>query len=266
MSLSSKNGWTDRHNRVYIYFTLEEAMERMGCGRGKAVRLFAQLDSVKGIGLIERKKQGLGKPARIYVKNLLEPAPAQSDSLDFPEENAPDFPEGDSPDFPEGDSPDFPETDASNTENNKTEYSQTERNHPSADGMDGMGDTAQREQLKAQICYNIEEEVLRARNPSCDREIDQIILLMTEVAASKRSTIRLDQQQLPQQQVKERLLTLQCEHIEYVLECMQNSAAPIHNIRAYLLTALYHAPETIDHYYAAQLNAAGFFSGDRAFA
>ena len=58
MSLSMKNGWMDSQNRIYIYFTLEDAVELLGCGHGKAVRLFSELDSVKGIGLIERKKQG----------------------------------------------------------------------------------------------------------------------------------------------------------------------------------------------------------------
>ena len=80
-----------------------------------------------------------------------------------------------------------------------------------------------------------------------------MVLLMTEVATSKRSTIRLDQQELPQPMVKERMLSLQCEHIEYVLESVKNSTTQIHNIRAYLLTALYHAPETIHHYYATQM-------------
>lgn len=107
--------------------------------------------------------------------------------------------------------------------------------------------------MKEQICYNIEYDVLFSRNPTCKQEIDEVVLLMTEAATSKRSTIRLDQQELPQPMVKERLLSLQCEHIEYVLECMKNSTAKIHNIRAYLLTALYHAPETIHHYYAAQM-------------
>ena len=45
-------------------------METLRGRSEKAVRLFAELDSKKGIGLIERKRQGLGKPAIIYVKNF----------------------------------------------------------------------------------------------------------------------------------------------------------------------------------------------------
>ena len=81
MSLSMKNGWMDSQNRIYIYFTLEDADGTCwAVGTGKAVRLFSELDSVKGIGLIERKKQGQGKPAKIYVKNFLEDEAADGDS------------------------------------------------------------------------------------------------------------------------------------------------------------------------------------------
>lgn len=70
MGLSMRNGWHDEHNRVFIYFTLEDAIEMLGCGHTKATKLIAELDVQKGIGLIERKKQGQGKPTIIYVKSF----------------------------------------------------------------------------------------------------------------------------------------------------------------------------------------------------
>ncbi len=74
MGLSMRNGWVDEGQRVYIYFTLEDAMEQMNCGKDKAVKLFKALDAATGIGLIERKKQGQGRPTRIYVKNFILPS------------------------------------------------------------------------------------------------------------------------------------------------------------------------------------------------
>ena len=71
MSLSIKNGWTDDLGRVYIYFPIEEVMELLHCKSEKATRLMAELDSKKGIGLIERVRQGQGKPSIIYVKNFV---------------------------------------------------------------------------------------------------------------------------------------------------------------------------------------------------
>ena len=79
MGLSARNGWLDDNGRVFLYFTQEEAMAMLDCGKDKATKLFRELE---GIGLIERKKQGQRHPARIYVKNfILEPehsAPVQT--------------------------------------------------------------------------------------------------------------------------------------------------------------------------------------------
>ena len=70
MSLSMKNGWLDKENRAYIHYTVESIMEDLGCGSEKCTRILAELDCKKGIGLIEKKRQGLGKPDIIYVKNF----------------------------------------------------------------------------------------------------------------------------------------------------------------------------------------------------
>ena len=71
MELSQKNGWIDGHGRAYIYFTVDEVKDRLHCANDKAVKLMRELDSDKGIGLIESIRQGLGKPNIIYVKNFV---------------------------------------------------------------------------------------------------------------------------------------------------------------------------------------------------
>lgn len=70
MSLSIKNQWIDKKSRVYIVFTLENVMELFFCSERKASYLMKELDSKSGSGLIEKKRQGLGKPNLIYVKNV----------------------------------------------------------------------------------------------------------------------------------------------------------------------------------------------------
>ena len=70
MSLSLKNGWLDEQGRVYIYSPAEEIMSLLHCRSEKASKLLAELDSKKGIGLIERVRQEQGKPTTIYVKNF----------------------------------------------------------------------------------------------------------------------------------------------------------------------------------------------------
>ena len=69
MNLSAKNGWIDDQGRVYIICTLSEIMEKLNCADNKATKLMNELEDK--CGLIERKRQGLGKPNLIYVKNFL---------------------------------------------------------------------------------------------------------------------------------------------------------------------------------------------------
>ena len=73
MSLSIKNQWFDEQNRAYIYFSIEDIMELLNCGRNKAVKSLQELDQEKGIGLIEKKRQGFGKTNIIYVKSFVIP-------------------------------------------------------------------------------------------------------------------------------------------------------------------------------------------------
>ena len=70
MSLSVKNGWLDSTGRGYIIFTGEAIMDSPACGNKKAVGLLRELE--EKAGLIERRRQGLGRPNLIYVKNFAE--------------------------------------------------------------------------------------------------------------------------------------------------------------------------------------------------
>ena len=64
MDLSAKNGWLDDQGRVYIICTLSEIMEKLNCADNKATKLMNELEDK--CGLIERKRQGLGKPNLIF--------------------------------------------------------------------------------------------------------------------------------------------------------------------------------------------------------
>lgn len=60
--MSFKNNWIDKEGRVFIYFTVEEIMRRRNISKPTAIKTLDELDSKKGIGLIERVRLGLGKP------------------------------------------------------------------------------------------------------------------------------------------------------------------------------------------------------------
>lgn len=71
MGLSYKNGWIDEDGKVFIYYTIESIKDQFNCASEKANKLISELDIKSGIGLIEKKRQGLGKPNRIYVKDFM---------------------------------------------------------------------------------------------------------------------------------------------------------------------------------------------------
>ena len=73
MSLSIRNGWLDDKNRVYIVYSIEEICSLIGCGSQKAVKLVHELETGRGIGLIEKHRGGMGEANVFYVKNFMLP-------------------------------------------------------------------------------------------------------------------------------------------------------------------------------------------------
>ena len=93
ISLSAKNDWLDKEGRIYIIFTIEEIMKTINRSRPTAVKALDELDkNTGGIGLIERKRLGFGKPNIIYVKDFtsykdekLENQTSRSKDIEFQE-------------------------------------------------------------------------------------------------------------------------------------------------------------------------------------
>ena len=93
----------------------------------------------------------------------------------------------------------------------------------------------------------------KLKNEFDEKQLDNIVGLMTETFKSEKERIRIAGENLEAQRVKERFAALTDNHIRYVLECIQNqSGNGIRNIRQYLLTSLYNAPVTMESYYAAR--------------
>lgn len=141
MGLSIRNGWVDDENRAYIFFTTNDVMEQMCCGTEKATKLLAELDGEKGIGLIERKKQGQGKPAIIYLKKFYISENNDRD-LRLSETEIPDFRkskvktfENRNPRLSEVESTDFRESKSNYNKYNNTDFNYTEKNNTETSDM-----------------------------------------------------------------------------------------------------------------------------------
>lgn len=258
MSLSVKNGWYDEDGRVYIYYTVEEICGDMNCGRDKAMKMLADLDTKKGVGLIRRVRQGQGKPTKLYVKRFTTGAvpsqPAPPEQPPFTPFSGVDFSGVQKSISPTSASRESRRVGVEKTDPNYTNQNQTDFSYPDpsiyppsppAGGGSEMERYEQREQIKANIDY----DYLSRQCPYDD--VESLLELIVDVVSSTASTIRIGKEVLPAETVKRRFLQLDSSHIEYVIDSLKQTTTKINNIRAYLLTALYNAPVTIGPYYSA---------------
>ena len=246
----------------------------------------AALRELEGCGYIIRN-QLRGERGRIvdteyviYEKPRETPAPpppqkpgagASSPHTGFP---CMDKPDTDNPDTdnPDTDNPDTEEPDTENPAESSTDKSSTQESkkkresiHPSIhpaplrtpsphsrDGPDGMDGMDKAERYRALIMENIEYDFLvRRYGPE---RLDGVVELILETVLSKSETIRIAGDEFPAEVVKSRLLKVTSEHVQYVFDVLDKNTTKVHNVKAYLLTALYNAPVTCDHYYRAEVN------------
>ena len=217
---------------MYVYYTLVSIQEDLHCASQKALKLLKELESY---GLIERVKQGLCKPDRIYVKNfiLLQESPVRSG-------------ENHHTGVVKITSPVCRESPPNNNELNNTECSNT---NPFLSG-EGMG-TDTRAMYRDYLIDSLEIEILKQRNPYCQDRIDEILEIMVDALCSNRKEIRIAGDDKPAQIVKSQLMKLDSNHIEFVLQCMKENTTQIKNVKQYILAALYNAPLTINNYYSS---------------
>ena len=297
MALSMKNGWLDDENRAYIIYTIENIREDLGCSKEKAVKVLAELDANKGIGLVERIRRGLGKPDIIYVKNFV----IQQEGRKEPS-NADVSAEVGKTDFKGSENltsrsrknrlQEVGKTDSSRSEkqtlrgresqppevgisdpnynntnyNNQsyTEISYTNPINQSGDMADGTGERPPGhdgvDRIDGVNTYmelireNLEYDYHMRYDSRNDREMfEEIYATVCDIVCVKRNAIRINGEDYPYELVKSRFLKLNSSHIGYVMERMRETTTKITNVRAYLITALYNAPSTMNHYYQQEV-------------
>ena len=235
ISLSRENGWMDDAGRVYVYYTIKSVKKSMRCANTKACGLLRELDE---FGLIERKKQGLGKPTIIYVKDFTRFRKAEL--LDSEKQNSVILHTG--------------TLDNRKSERNKTEKNNTESNktNPILSGADK--DMDERASYRNYLNSQLDMEIMYERYPYDRETLDAIMDLMLDVVCSKRRTIRIAGDDKPVSVVKSQFLKINSMHLEYVMDCMKKNPAKVRNIKQYLLAAIYNAPLTMQSYYQAWVN------------
>ena len=242
VSVSLKNGWKDDQNRIFIICTIEEIMEKIGCGNKKAIQLLSELEDK--IGLIERKRQGLGKPNLIYVKNFIRTVDNTGQRHFLKCQN-------DTSGSVRTTSLEMSESHGSNTNLSNTDMSKTENLiYPGTDS-DGM---AERRSYEDYFRRSLEYDILLQNNPYERETLEGILDLLVDTCCSHKAYIRIAGDNKSGEVVRSRFMKLDSSHIQYVLSCLKENTTDVRNIRQYLLAALYNAPTTISAYYQAKVN------------
>lgn len=284
MGLSMKNGWHEEDGKVYIYYTLEEICGDLNCGHEKAVKLVAELDGGKGIGLIDRKRQGQGKPTKIYVRRFTtgeipprkEPkdaaasaedsrlVPAQTSEMPssrLPKAGSPDFGKSEvltsekpNSRLPKNGSPDFGKSDGNNTDISNTEFSKPYSVIPSiqasaessAPARAGAGDgLTDGQAVRERIKQQIDYGFLPFRLNRWElRQADEMLELMVEVAMNRSLTMKVGRDEFVTAYVQERFQHITIDHIEQVLRALGENEGRVTNVKAYLLASLFNAAAT----------------------
>lgn len=226
MSLSIRNNWRDEHGHIYIFYTIQATSQDLCCCQEKACKLMSELEHA---GLIERRRLGQGKPSRIYVKQLSSEV-GKSEFKNTENTNST---------ICENRTLEVENSESNHTENKQTEYIQT--------NLSSSWTTE--DEIKEQLDYSL----ILEHQPGKRAMLDTIINVIAEAERKASKTLRVGKIDMPKEQVISRLRQLDFTHIEYIFDCMTESSPDIRNIRAYLLTTLYNAPESIDAYYAAKV-------------
>lgn len=277
MSLSIRNGWLDDDNRAYIFFTTNDVMEQMCCGTEKATKMLTELDSEKGIGLIERVKQGQGKPAIIYLKKfyVLEDTArstklSEIESQDFQESKVKTF-ENRKTRLSEIESQDFRESKNKTFENRKSglseieslEFRKSKCNYNNINNTDinyiypinqdnyniQNSDTQTEEEwidrytktvdeIKTQIDYDY------LINHAERDIVDEVVNIMAEVMTVYRPKYKIEGDFIEYNAVVNKFRQITAQKLEICLLAYSRKIQRIKNPKAYWISTLYNIPLT----------------------
>lgn len=155
----------------------------------------------------------------------------------------------------------YPDTEGGAAQNEYTNTENTSENtgidfHPanpsSMEGMDGYDAVSSYMEF---IRENIEYEHHMKYDSIMDRELyEELYEVICDVVCVRRESVCIGGEQYPYELVRAKFLKLNSSHLQYVMNAMRGTTVKIKNIKAYMITSLYNAPSTINHYYQQEVN------------
>lgn len=239
MSLSRKNNWIDKHNRVYIIFPVEEIEESLNVGHEKALNLLKELDDQSGIGLVKKKRRGLGLPSILYVKNFIVKGEQNTDRVPTSRSMENGIQEVGKTVFKKSENQTSANpknrllevriSDSNNIDINNTDMSYTydqsidqsrfgfQNFSPGADGLiDGIDRSTVEKEVKKQIDYDC---LISHPDSSVVQMAEEIKDLMVDVLCGERSVLS-EGKRVSEETARSAYRKITYEHIQYVMKSL----------------------------------------------
>lgn len=254
MSLSRKNNWIDKHNRVYIIFLpVEEIEESLDVGHEKALNLLKELDDQSGIGLVKKKCRGLGLPSILYVKNFIVKGEQNTDRVPTSRSTENEFQEFGKTDFKKSENQtsenpknrllEVRKSDSNNIDINNTDMSYTydqsidrsqagiQNFSPGADGLiDAIERSTVEEKVKKQIDYDC---LISHPDSSVVQMAEEIKDLMVDVLCGERSVVS-EGKRVSEETAKAAYRKITFDHVQYVMKSLVSYPDKISRIDRFL--------------------------------
>lgn len=264
MSLSRKNNWIDKHNRVYIIFPVEEIEESLDVGHEKALNLLKELDDQSGIGLVKKKRRGLGLPSILYVKNFIVKGEQNTDRVPTSRSTENEFQEFGKTDFKKSENQtsenpknrllEVRKSDSNNIDINNTDMSYTydqsidrsqagiQNFSPGADGLiAAIERSTVEEKVKKQIDYDC---LISHPDSSVVQMAEEIKDLMVDVLCGERSVVS-EGKRVSEETAKAAYRKITFDHVQYVLKSLVSYPDKISRIDRFLTTSLLNSVYTL---------------------
>ena len=264
MSLSRKNNWIDKHNRVYIIFHVEEIEESLDVGHEKALNLLKELDDQSGIGLVRKKRRGLGLPSILYVKNFIVKREQNADRVPTSRSLENGIQEVGKTDFKKSENQtsanpknrllEVRNSDSNNIDINNTDMSYTydqsinpprtdfQNFSPGADGLiDGIDRSTVEEEVNKQIDYDC---LISHPDGSVVQMAEEIKDLMVDVLCGERSVVS-EGKRVSEESAKSAYRKITFDHVQYVMKSLVSYPDKISRIDRFLTVSLFNSVYTL---------------------
>ena len=248
LQLSIINQMEDKDGTPFIYYDLGKMAADVRCGEKKAGQLVNDLNNM---GLVRKVRQGLGKPNRIYVHDVLEAEPSkrldrtrskdgqepQEEQLKSCQENIAEPSKGQTRPVegtvPEQSNRQSNKTEISNTENSKTEISNTDNSNYSVNGNERA--------LDGGFMTPDARKYFLARNE--ESLVDEVRKLLFKIVRATPQTIRIDDREMKGNAVSKQLENISIAQIETALNHVVEKKCSEEQREECLTAELYHVTQ-----------------------